>query len=105
TPAPRNWPSAQPEEEEDVEDLPTKPMAATFAGPRSPIPAVAQQPLQSQERPAQSNHPLAASDSFAQRPPVPNPNSQPGGPGPFGPPAGNPLSQPGLGGQGPFGQP
>ena len=107
TPAPRKLPVAPPEEE-DVEDLPTRPIASTFAGPRTPTPAAPPQQQQSQERFANPNQ-----QSPGPRQPVPNPISQPGGPGPFAQPAGpapagfiptgpggrvpNPGSQPGIG--------
>jgi hypothetical protein len=117
TPAPRKWPSTLAEEE-DVGNLPTRPIASTFAGPRSPIPAAAPQPSQGPDRfanpnpqPSGARQPggpapfvqpnNAAPAGFAPTGPggrVPNPGSQPGpGFNPSGMPAGpqNPPSQPG----------
>ncbi len=70
TPAPKNWASAKNEE---IEDLPTRPMTATAnpAGPHSPLPLTAQQLSQSRgfDQPELRPAPLSK---------VPNPPSPPG---------------------------
>jgi hypothetical protein len=105
TPAPKKRTTSQ----EEIENLPTRPMPASQAGPRSPLPPAAPQPLQSrvqEQREAPRSTPVSM---------VPNPPSSPGvyrqssavpvnaaqAPGsPFSPPATpgrvhNPQSQPG----------
>lgn len=64
TPAPGKQSPAQ----EEIEDLPTRPMPASQAGPRSPFPPTAPQSLQSRER-EQRSAPISM---------VPNPPSSPG---------------------------
>jgi len=66
-PAPGNRPAAR----EAVEDLPTRPVPATQAGPRSPFPPAVPQSLQSREREQREARPAPV-------PMVPNPPSSPG---------------------------
>jgi hypothetical protein len=104
TPAPKKRTTSQ----EEIENLPTRPMPARQAGPRSPLPPAAPQPLQGRVQEQREARPSPVSM-------VPNPPSSPGvyqqrsappvnaaqAPGtPFGPPAvpgrvHNPQSQPG----------
>ncbi|MGH2479935.1 MAG: hypothetical protein ACRDHW_09800, partial [Ktedonobacteraceae bacterium] len=104
TPQPASEPSTQVARQRDeVDELPTRPMPASFAGPRSPLPPsrlADLPPLENRFTPLPANPAsLPGAPGFGPSGRGPNPPSQPG----FGP--SNPPSQPGFGVSNPSSQP